>query len=182
MNWLVNMEGGILLFIQENLRMPVLNEIMCFITRLGDKGYIWIAFAIVMLLFKRTRRAGAVCAAALLLSLLVTNITLKNIIQRIRPYEVINSLKILVDAEHSFSFPSGHSSSSLAAGWAMFRTLPKKWGVPALALGIVIALSRMYVGVHYPTDVLGGVIIGVTVAELAILICRKVGARFARKA
>lgn len=182
MNWLTAMEGGILLFIQENLRMPVLNEIMCFITTLGNKGYVWIAFALLMLCFKRTRKAGAVCAVALLLSLLVTNITLKNIIQRIRPYEVIDSLKIIVNAEHSYSFPSGHSSSSLAAGWAMFRTLPKKLGVPALILGVVIALSRLYVGVHFPTDVLGGIIIGVAVAELAIFICRAVAARVARKA
>jgi len=92
MEWLTTMEGGILLFIQENLRMPVLNEIMCFITTLGNKGAIWIVFALLMLCFKRTRKVGLASAIALLLSLLVTNIALKNIIHRIRPYEVIESL------------------------------------------------------------------------------------------
>lgn len=173
MEWLATLEGGILLFIQENLRAPVLNEIICFITTLGNKGAIWIVFALGLLCFKRTRKAGLACAIALLLSLLVTNISLKNIIHRIRPYEVIESLKIIVKPESSFSFPSGHSSGSFAGGWAMFRMLPKKWGVPALVLAVLIALSRLYVGVHYPTDVLAGVVIGILVAEAGVAIVRK---------
>lgn len=182
MELLTTMEGGILLFIQENLRMPVLNEIMCFITTLGNKGAIWIVFSLLMLCFKRTRKAGLASAIALLLSLLVTNIALKNIIHRIRPYEVIESLNILVKAEHSFSFPSGHSSGSLAGGWAMFRMLPKKWGVPALVLAVLISLSRLYVGVHFPTDVLGGVIIGVLVAEAGVAAVKKLSALKADRA
>jgi len=166
-------EGQILLWIQENLRFPALDGVMCFVTTLGNGGAFWIALAVALLLFRRTRRCGVLCAAALLMGYLTTNIALKNIIHRIRPYEVIDTLKILVHPESSFSFPSGHSTSSLAAGWVLFRSAKKRFGVPALILGVWIALSRMYVGVHYPTDVLAGSAIGVLAAEAALLLSRK---------
>lgn len=163
-----NFEGGLLLFIQEHLRFPGLNEVMCFITHLGDTGAIWIALALILLIFKRTRRVGLFCAVAMILNLLMTNIALKNIIQRIRPYEVINSLNILIEAQHDFSFPSGHTACSFAAAWTLFRTAPRKYSIPALVLAVLISLSRLYVGVHYPTDVLGGLLVGVLAAELSV--------------
>ena len=84
----------------------------------------------------------------------------------------MTSLNILVKPERSFSFPSGHATSSLAAGVALFLTLPRRYGVPALLLGVLIALSRMYVGVHYPTDVLCGAAIGVAAALAAVRVAR----------
>ena len=91
-------EGSFLLLIQEHLRVPALNGAMQFITHLGDTGAIWIAIALILLCIPRTRKAGLVCAAALIVNLLITNVSLKNIIQRIRPYDVMDSLKILVEA------------------------------------------------------------------------------------
>ena len=168
-----NFEGGFLLFIQEHLRTPALDGAMRFITHLGDTGAIWIVFTLLMLFIPRTRKAGIVCAAALVANLVLTNIALKNIIQRIRPYDVMNSLKILVEAEHDFSFPSGHTAASFACAWAMRRTLPKKFWIPAIILAALISLSRLYVGVHYPTDVIAGVIAGVFAAEISFRALRK---------
>ena len=168
MQALSNFEGQILLFIQEHIRCSALNGVMTFITHLGDTGIFWIALTVVLLLFRRTRRCGVACAAALVLNLLITNAALKNIIQRIRPYDVMDALKILVAPEHDFSFPSGHTACSFAAAWALLRTAPRKYAVPALILAALIGLSRLYVGVHYPTDVLGGLIVGIAAAELAV--------------
>ena len=173
MQALSNIEIRFLLFVQEHLRMPGLDRVMQFITHLGDTGFIWIVLALVLLITPRTRRAGAVCAAALVLNLLLTNVALKNIIQRIRPYDVMDSLKILVEAEHDFSFPSGHTACSFAGAWAMRRTLERKWWIPAIVLAALIALSRLYVGVHYPTDVLGGLIVGTLAAEISYRGLRK---------
>jgi len=173
MNALFQLDGNILIWIQEYLRCPPLNFFFSNITRLGDKGYFWIAVTIILLLFRETRKMGLCCAISMLLGLLLTNIWLKNWVARIRPYEVIEGLKILVPAEHSFSFPSGHTTNSFAAGWVIYKMAPKKYGAWALALAIIIAFSRLFVGVHYPTDVLGGFIIGCGTATAAMLAVRK---------
>lgn len=168
-----NFEGSFLLFVQDHLRAPALDGVMTFITHLGDTGVIWIALTLILLAIPRTRKAGAVCAAALILNLLLTNVALKNIIQRIRPYDVMESLKILVEAEHDFSFPSGHTACSFAGAWAMRRTLNKKIWIPAMILAALIGLSRLYVGVHYPTDVLAGLVVGTFAAETAYCILKR---------
>lgn len=176
-----NFEGGFLLLIQEHLRAPALDGVMRFITHLGDTGAIWIALTLILLFIPRTRRAGAVCAAALIVNLLITNVALKNIIQRIRPYDVMDSLKILVEAEHDFSFPSGHTACSFAGAWAIRRTLPKKYHIPAIILAVLISLSRLYVGVHYPTDVIGGAIVGTIAAEISYRGLKKYAPKLALK-
>lgn len=181
MESILALDGQILLFIQEHIRIEWLNPLVTFITTLGNKGYVWIALAVVLLCIPRSRRWGLSCAIALLIGFLVTNITLKNMIQRIRPYDVISTLNILVKPESSFSFPSGHSSSSLAAGWALFRSAPKWLGVPALVLGVMIALSRLYVGVHYPTDVLAGILVGILAAEAAVRTVKSLAAKRVRE-
>ena len=172
MNTLFELDGQILLFIQEHIRCGALDGVMRLLSTLGNAGAIWIVTALALLFFRRTRRFGAACGLALLLGFVVTNLALKNIIPRIRPYDVMTSLNILVKPERSFSFPSGHATSSLAAGVALFLTLPRRYGVPALLLGVLIALSRMYVGVHYPTDVLCGAAIGVAAALAAVRVAR----------
>lgn len=168
MDQLFAWERQLLLWIQECVRIPLLDGPVVFVTTLGNAGAVWIALTLALLAFRRTRRWGALCAASLALGFLVTNVALKNIIHRIRPYEVIDTLKILVHPESDFSFPSGHSTSSLAVGWMLMRTAKRRYGVPALALAVGIALSRLYVGVHYPTDVLAGVAVGVLAAEAVL--------------
>lgn len=173
MQALSDFEGRILLLIQESVRCPLLDGPMRLVSTLGNVGAVWTALALALLLFRRTRRYGAACALALTFSLLVTNMALKNIIHRIRPYDVISSLNILVNPERDFSFPSGHASSSFAAAWALWRGGERRLGAPALVLAVLIALSRLYVGVHYPTDVLVGTAVG--------MLCGEAGHRLAER-
>ena len=163
----LNMDGGVLLWIQEYLRNPILNAIMIFITTLGDKGYIWIAATIALLIPKKTRKIGILSAAALLGSLLINNELIKNLVKRPRPFVTFTDLQIIIPTPSQYSFPSGHTSSSFAAAAVFYRHLPKKLGVSSVVLAGLIGFSRMYVGVHYPTDVLAGVIMGVFLSYLA---------------
>ena len=173
MSEIFNIDACILLWIQENLRGPVLDPIMKGITHLGDGGIFWIIATLALLCFKKTRRTGIACAVSMIIGLLATNLVLKNWVARVRPYEVIEGLKILISKPHDWSFPSGHTTNAFAAAWVMFTMLPRKYGVPALILAILIAFSRMYVGVHYPTDILGGIAVGCIGAWCARRIVKK---------
>lgn len=160
----LELDGNILLWIQEYVRNDFLTPIMKFITTLGNAGMLWIAIAVILLCFKKTRKVGWLVGFSLIGTLLVNNILLKNIVCRIRPYEVIDGLTILVSKPSEYSFPSGHTGSSFAAGVTLLLTCPKKYGIPAVILACLIAISRLYIGVHYPTDVLGGIITGTFIA------------------
>ena len=166
MNALNLFEARIVLWIQENLRIESLNPLVRLITSLGDTGWFWIALTIALLLFKKTRRAGLCCAFALILNLIAVNILLKPLIARARPYSMLSQISVLTRLPGDHSFPSGHSSCSFACAWAFFRSMKRKWGIPALVLAGLIALSRLYLGVHYPTDVLGGAAIGILLGAL----------------
>lgn len=167
MNALLQLDGQILLWIQEHVRGAALTPVMRLITSLGDVGAVWIALTLALLAIRRTRKVGVCCALGLILSLLMTNLALKNWIQRARPFEHLDTLRLLIRRPSDFSFPSGHTSASFAVGWTMFRRLPRRFGVLALVLAALIALSRLYVGAHYPTDVLGGAAVGLLSSHLA---------------
>ena len=170
---LMEIESAILLWIQNNLRCDFLTPVMRVITTLGNGGAFWIVLTLLLLIFKRTRRMGVYCAASMLLTLLVVNLCIKPLAARTRPYELIQGLEILVSRPRDYSFPSGHSANSLSCAWTLFRLAPKKYGVPALVLAVLIALSRLYVGVHFPTDVLAGAAIGVLLSELTLRALRR---------
>jgi len=171
-------DSSILLWIQNNLRTGFLDPIMKAITMLGDKGMIWILITLALLIVRRTRRLGVICAASMVIGLLVTNLIIKNWAARIRPYELIPGLQCIVPLAKDYSFPSGHATNSLACAWVLFRKTPKKYGIPALILAILISLSRLYVGIHYPTDVLGGVVIGICSAVLAMWLVPRLETKF----
>lgn len=112
-------------------------------------------------------------ALALLGSLIINNLILKNLIARIRPYEIINGLVPLIEKPTDYSFPSGHTGSSFAAACILYRKLPKRFGIPALLLAMLIGFSRLYLGVHYPSDVLFGIISGVGISYVAEIVTAK---------
>ncbi|MCM1134937.1 MAG: phosphatase PAP2 family protein [Clostridium sp.] len=173
---LLNMDGGILLFFQETLRNPALDPVMKFITTLGNSGIIWILLTAALLIPKRTRKIGYMSACALLASLLINNIWLKNWVARVRPYNAIAGLVPIIKKPSEFSFPSGHAGSSFASACVLYRKLPKKYGVFLLILAILISFSRLYVGVHYPSDVLAGALTGTVcsyIGEWAILLAER---------
>lgn len=167
MEALLNLDGGFLMFLQESVRNPILNSIMIFITTLGDGGFIWIAATIVLLIPRKTRKVGIMSAVALLGSLIINNNIIKNLVQRPRPFVTFTDLRILIPTPSEFSFPSGHTSSSFAAAAVFYRFLPKRLGIPAIVLAGLIGFSRLYVGVHYPTDVLAGVVMGILLSYLS---------------
>ena len=161
---LMHVDGQSLLFIQEHLRFAPVTPVMTVLSRLGDAGFIWIVITLLLLIPRKTRRAGILSALAMAAAFCITNLFLKNYVARIRPYEVIRGLHCLVPKEHDLSFPSGHATASFAAAVAIYKSRPKRLGVPCLILAFAISVSRLYVGVHYPTDVICGAVIGTLVA------------------
>ena len=166
------LDGNTLLFIQDHIRNPVLTPVMQAITSLGDHGIFWIILTLPLLIPKRTRLAGICSALALIGSLVCNNMIIKNLVARTRPYDLIEGLRILTVKPDDFSFPSGHSGASFASAAALYRTLPRRWGVCLIVLAALIALSRLYVGVHFPTDVICGTIIGIILGLLAVWLVR----------
>lgn len=154
------MEIKILDFIQ-NMRTPIGDSIMCFITDLGNAGMIWIVLTVILLLIPKTRKSGFIMAAALILDAILCNGILKNAFARVRPCDVNPAVDLLIPRPEDYSFPSGHTAASFAAVSALFFAGEKKLWKPALLLAVLIAFSRLYLYVHYPTDVLGGIAVGV---------------------
>ncbi|MBE7056502.1 MAG: phosphatase PAP2 family protein [Ruminococcaceae bacterium] len=157
----------------QTIKNPILDTIMLVITHLGDAGILWILTGVALLFFKKYRKNGLIVLFSLLAGLLITNIVLKNAVARIRPCDLNATVELLIERPHDWSFPSGHTTSSFAAATALLYT-NKKIGVPALILAILIAFSRMYLYVHFPTDILAGIIIGAGCALLMILIFKKI--------
>lgn len=170
---LLKLDGDILLWIQNNLRAGWLDPIMKFITYLANGGALWIGICVLLLILKKTRTTGLVCSCSLAATFLINNIILKNIVARTRPYEVVEGLNRIIGAQSDYSFPSGHSGASFAVAVVMFMEMPKKYGVPALIVAMLIALSRLYVGVHYPSDVIAGILTGTLYAVITVTIYRK---------
>jgi undecaprenyl-diphosphatase len=156
-----------------SIHNPILDTIMTLITHLGDAGIFWIVIAVVLTCTKKYRKAGIAALVSLVLSLIFTNGILKNLFDRPRPYTFDESVKLLIATPHDSSFPSGHSSASMAAAFSFFL-YNKKIGIPAIVLALLIAFSRLYIFVHYPTDVLVGLIVGTIYAVTAAWIVNKI--------
>ena len=173
MEWLSQIDGNILLFIQEYLRAEWMTPIWKFITSLGNAGWFWIVLTIILLIPEKTRKIGIASLVSLAIGTIITNVALKNIVARTRPYEVVEGLTLLVGKAHDFSFPSGHSCASFASAFVIFKMMPGKYGISALVLASLIAFSRLYVGIHYPTDVIAGIAIGIISACISLYIMKK---------
>lgn len=185
MNVIYSIDFAINNFIESHLRVGLLNPIMEFISFLGDSGWFWIALALALLIFRKTRKIGLTIGIALLFSLIFTNLIIKPLVDRPRPwvyaYEHFGrEITLLIRKPSDASFPSGHTSVSFAGATALFM-YTKKWGIPALVLASLIAYSRLYFFVHYPTDVLFGLLLGVLYGVCAyfivITVSKKIKAR-----
>jgi len=169
MNQLNLFEINILDFIQSHMQCAFLDRIFPLITKLGDAGIFWIILAVIFLFFKKTRKTGLMMGLALLFGVLIGNAAMKPLIARVRPYDVNTAAVLLVERMHDFSFPSGHTLASFEAAVVLFIR-DKRMGIPALVLAALIAFSRLYLYVHYPTDVLAGIILGSLFAVLSVRI------------
>lgn len=161
----------ILNWIAQNLWCPALDTLMPAITHLGDGGMIWILTAAVLLCIPRYRNAGITAAFALLIGLVVCNLTLKPLVARIRPfdYQLLHfgkEIPLLIAPPTDFSFPSGHTCSSFAAATALLLH-ERRLGSGAMVLAVLVAFSRLYLYVHYPTDILAAIVLGTAAAFAA---------------
>lgn len=163
MSYILNLDDLILGFIQSNMRNPFLDTLMPMITFLGDKGLLWLTIAFCLIGIAKYRPYGIVLVLTLLVVAFIDEIVLKNIFERIRPCYASPISAMLITPPTSFSFPSGHTASSFACAFVLWKW-NKSLGSIAYILASLIAFSRLYLFVHYPTDILGGIFVGTTVA------------------
>lgn len=165
------MELQILYSIQE-LHIDWLDAVMVALSTLGNGGIIWIIISLFLAALPKTRRCGLTMLGAMALSFLLGNIILKNVIARPRPCAVDTSVPLLIPFPSEYSFPSGHTLNGFTAATTLFLHY-KKAGALALILAATIAFSRMYLFVHYPTDILGGILLGIFDACLVVWLVRR---------
>lgn len=158
---------NILKLIQNNLQNYIFDKIMPFITSLGDLGLVWIIISIILILSKRYRTIGLLCISAMIFNTIIGEGILKNLIQRPRPFVSMATVDLLIDKPTSFSFPSGHTSASFAAVGIICSQL-KKYRIYIVLLASLIAFSRLYLFVHYPFDILAGIIQGLVCAKIVL--------------
>lgn len=159
-NLIHNLDINIISYIQKYVHNSFMDKTMPFISFMGNGGFIWILISVILVFQKKYRKVGIMLAITLIVVALLGECIIKNIVQRNRPFLEVNSLKLIIKAPNSYSFPSGHTASSFAA--ALILTLSfKKYGIPFFLLAVLIAFSRVYLFVHYPSDVIGGIILGI---------------------
>ena len=159
LDMILSADRAILLFLQNFVRMPALNAVMIFLTKLGDKGAVWLAFGIALCFVKKYRKSGIYIVSSIAFCFIINNLILKNLVMRPRPYDEIPALVPLVPKLFDSSFPSGHSCASFAAAYAISHEF-RGYGILSYIPAVLISLSRLYVGVHYPTDVIVGALTG----------------------
>lgn len=156
-------DNKVLNFILYNLRNSLLDNVMVFITALGNIGFIWIVISIIFLFSKKYRKYGMCILLLLLIGAILCDIIMKPMIGKIRPCNVNINIPLLINRPTSYSFPSGHSMSSFAAATIIFM-VNKRCGIFAYIFAFLVAFSRLYLYVHYPIDVVCGGLIGIILA------------------
>lgn len=169
MSYILSFDNAILDWIQANLRNGFMDIFMPTVSALGNSGAIWIACAIILLISKKYRRCGMMVSIALVLGFVICNLCLKPLVARPRPCDLNDAVTLLITRPYGYSFPSAHTVSSFASASALCMS-DKRLGIPAGILAAVIAFSRMYLYVHFPTDVLAGILLGIGAGATAWLL------------
>lgn len=180
MDFILDMDMSILNWIYDNLRCGFLNVFMPFITMFGESGIFFIALSLVMIIIPKTRKTGIMMGVALFLGLIICNLTLKPLVARPRPYTIRTDVILLVDKLSDFSFPSGHTIAAFeVASVLMIRN--RKYGIAATVLAVLIAFSRLYLYVHYPTDVLVSIVLGTIFGFISVKLVNKIYDKLEKK-
>jgi len=177
METLINIDLNIVIWIKESLQNDLLSPFWIFLTTIGDMGIIWILIALALLIHPKTRRLGLLCTGALFFSGLLCNLGLKPLVMRPRPFNYFDA-QLLIKAPHDYSFPSGHTSASFAVAYILFKEKFRIRTIPVyiwtLILAILISLSRLYLSVHFPSDILVGIFTGCLSGYLSLMILNRV--------
>lgn len=195
-------DADLLIFLQENVRNDFLDIVMKLITHTGDKGILMIAIIAALLIIPKTRSIGIMTAMSLAIEAILNNVILKNLVARTRPYEAIEGLVNIIEKQKDFSFPSGHTGSTFAVSGVIL--VIALFGMPIIAkegnlireksslamriiavvftiYSVLLGFSRLYVGVHYPTDVLAGLALGLITSAIAYLVYQLILKKIANK-
>lgn len=155
-------------YIQNNFTSPFMDAFMTFMSTIGNYGLIWIILSIMLMLFKTTRKSGVVMAISLVLGLLACNLIMKPVFARMRPFDLAQ-FSVIIKAPDDYSFPSGHTLASFEAFWVLVLTKAKKYySIIILFIATLISFSRLYLYVHFPSDVIVSIILGFISAFLAL--------------
>ena len=202
MDQFTQFDGNLLIGIQQALNADWLTPVMKFFSLLAEDGIFLILVCLVMMIFRRTRRAGIICTLALAFTFVCCNLILKPLVDRDRPWEVFNMVNVMLPVLGDGSFPSGHSANSMATAWALFMTSrpvrtdkgrsydevrclgwdgegvsPKvthRISVIAVAVAVLVGVSRIYLGMHYPSDVACGLLLGMLTATVTYKVILRV--------
>ncbi|NLJ70703.1 MAG: phosphatase PAP2 family protein [Clostridiaceae bacterium] len=176
-----NWDEDLLYFFQKITEHPLLDKFFIFYTSLGNKGYLWIAIGLILIFFKKTRKTGILLLISLLISHLLNTLVLKTLIDRPRPYEVLPNVRMVIGKVDETSFPSGHSATAFGSAFVIFLRERGWLRWTALAMAILMAFSRLYVGVHYPSDVLAGSIVGILIATGVVFLEQRISQKYNQK-
>ncbi len=174
-NTITDIDLSILSFIAENLKCAFLDFFMPIITMLGDHGIVPIALALVLILIPKTRKTGIAMGIAMALGAIFGNLILKNVIARTRPYDIVEGIELLVPALSDFSFPSGHTLVVFEVATVILKREKRIFGVIAMTLAALVAFSRLYLYVHFPTDVIAGIVLGIAFGLVGCFVLDKAG-------
>lgn len=168
---LLRIEFLVLDFLQ-SIRFDFLDSLMVAITKLGNGGAVWIAIGVLMLFFKKYRRVGIAVLLGLLMGVVVGNLGIKNLVGRERPCAINTAVELLIPCPNEYSFPSGHTLSSFIASTVIYLN-NKRLGIYAYVLASLIAFSRLYLYVHFPTDIIGGIVLGLCLGAFSHWILKR---------
>ena len=169
-----------ILYTLQNIHTPILDKIMVAITYLGEKGIFWISLGVILLFFKKTRKCGLFMRISMMIGLIVGNGLIKNLVARQRPCWIDNTINLLVANPKDFSFPSGHTLASFEAAITILL-FDKRWGMVAVMTAFFIGISRLYLFVHFPTDVLAGAVLGTIIAVSVYHLGNKIEKKISEK-
>jgi undecaprenyl-diphosphatase len=161
------------MYVKNNMHGYIMDKLMITITSLGNAGFIWIIICTLLIISKKYRKIGIIALCSLIIGAILGEGILKHIFQRARPFEHVQISTLLISEPSSYSFPSGHTTSSFAVSCVLAKYF-KKYAFGIYGFAFLIAFSRLYLYVHYPTDVLAGVILGLISSRIAIYIFSRV--------
>ena len=166
LNFIEQIDVSILLFIQEHVRNSLFDRLFLPITHFADDGIFWVLLTIVLLMYPKTRKAGIAALISMAICYTLCSVWLKDAVARIRPYDAYSSVALMIEPDPDFSFPSGHTTISFAAALIYGRMLEQPFAASTIILAVLIGLSRLYIGIHYPSDVIGGFLLALLVSSV----------------